>query len=689
MLVEKNIGSSDYDLMPFETPLLRVSRPVAACSRCRAAKVRCDGKLPACTACERSNRASECSSTNDQFARGKERSYVATLESRVEALERRILDAQARRRSSVPMLDDGMTPPRRPSLAINGSGSRPSSTRAIRKKEASDMDSLVSDFGLLSVNATARDFYGFTSAMSYARLVLCACTKDSLPEGLNKALPPRYSASPLIQHYLNHIFIILPLCDEASIYASVDAVYNPDPRKATAFDHWTVRMILAIASVSVSNQRGDSSYLDGIGHVSAALQHAEDVLHPGSIPSIQAVLLLVEYAMFDPHHFDSWTLIGVASRAMVDLGIHQDPSKASTTSKVKLELRRKVYYCVYALDRSTAISGRTPWKDPYSRIWRIYQEMTDWFSKLTPVILPEKRTFFELDLLYSYVYILSPSPRCPRISEYAQRLMFEHCTAYATTLLNTISDTSGKWRPSFTYYDAMRAYMTGRQFVDILSRNQDALLTTSPPRLSSNTAPADDIEVDPLEPSSPGAPPPFPQADPNSVFSADPTTRAINAINDFTSILSRFGVRFGYMNWLNRFKRESAGLLAQLYARSQQNEMDLGYCIWNGSPTIQQPSYSLPDLQATATQTAFPNPSPARRIYTNDPAFSQPMPDTSLSSQWAGMGAHASSTYEYTTAESMAMPATVSFAPAIGDHDSALAWAWETLPGGSRNARFT
>lgn len=187
--------------------------------------------------------------------------------------------------------------------------------------------------------------------MSYARLILCACTKDSLPEGLNKALPPRYSASPLIQHYLNHIFIILPLCDEASLYASVDAVYNPDPRKATAFDHWTVRMILAIASVSVSNQRGDSSYLDGIGHVSAALHHAEDVLHPGSIPSIQAVLLLVEYAMFDPHHFDSWTLIGVASRAMVDLGIHQDPSKASVMPKAKLELRRRVYYCVYALDR--------------------------------------------------------------------------------------------------------------------------------------------------------------------------------------------------------------------------------------------------------------------------------------------------------------------------------------------------
>ena len=33
-------------LMPLETPLLKVSRPVAACSRCRNAKIKCDGKLP-------------------------------------------------------------------------------------------------------------------------------------------------------------------------------------------------------------------------------------------------------------------------------------------------------------------------------------------------------------------------------------------------------------------------------------------------------------------------------------------------------------------------------------------------------------------------------------------------------------------------------------------------------------------
>ncbi len=133
-----------------ETPLLRVSRPVAACSRCRAAKVKCDGKLPACTACEKSNRASECSSTNDQFARGKERSYVATLESRVERLEKKINEARSRRKSSaIQMLDASeSSTPRRTSVETV-KPPKPISKRAARRKEASDIDELVSDFGLL------------------------------------------------------------------------------------------------------------------------------------------------------------------------------------------------------------------------------------------------------------------------------------------------------------------------------------------------------------------------------------------------------------------------------------------------------------------------------------------------------------------------------------------------------------
>jgi len=187
--------------------------------------------------------------------------------------------------------------------------------------------------------------------MTYAKLILAASSKESLPSGMLKVLPPRHEVSPLMERFQKTILAFIPMVDGTSLYTSLAAICSEGARRPTAFDHWTVRMALAIASLSLSEQRGDGRYSDALGHINAALEHVEQVLHPGSIISIQALLLLVIYATLDPHHFDSWTLIGAASRAMVDLGIHQDPSKSANLPKAKLELRRRVYWCVYALDR--------------------------------------------------------------------------------------------------------------------------------------------------------------------------------------------------------------------------------------------------------------------------------------------------------------------------------------------------
>src|ERR1700742_2243436 len=78
-----------------DTPLLKVSRRADACSRCRTAKIKCDGKLPACSACERVGKASSCSGASDEFARGKERSYVASLEGYCEKLEKKVARLRA------------------------------------------------------------------------------------------------------------------------------------------------------------------------------------------------------------------------------------------------------------------------------------------------------------------------------------------------------------------------------------------------------------------------------------------------------------------------------------------------------------------------------------------------------------------------------------------------------------------
>ncbi|KAK8196756.1 hypothetical protein M8818_006923 [Zalaria obscura] len=587
--------------------------------------------LKACSACERAGKQAECSSTNDQFARGKERSYVATLETQVEKLERKIREAQQRKSSVVSLPDQDADVPARP--PPTHAEPNQASAKALRRKEAHAIDELVSDFGFLTVNATARDYYGFTSAMSYARLILSACSKDQFPAGLTTALPPRHLASITIQHYFDNTFSLLPLFDEASFYASVDAVYNSGANRgsgATAFDHWCVRLVLAIAEATLSEQRGDPHYMEAVGHVSAALVYAEQVLFPGAISSVQAILLLVEYAMLDPHHLDSWGLIGAASRAMVDLGLHQDPPKGTPISKAKLDLRRRVFYCVYALDRSTSLvqtrafsfsddsthvsvpyssssssrsnsvghaqwlstysqasnliklrkiqsvwymdlfqSGREPWPSPYPYLWRTCQHMKAWFDGISSNTKPHFRTFFEIDLLYSYIYVLAPSPRVPVVAPFAQNLIFEYCIRYAELVTRIVGDR--KYLAPLTFYDAMRVYMTGRQFIDVLWLNQDRLLSgvvPEPPHVPVDSEP----------------PPRLPQP-------LDPLVninRSITCIKQLTDCLGSFGMRWGYMSWRDRFAKDAEPMVTALNQRIWEMQQDSASSI---SGTSRRPGY--------------------------------------------------------------------------------------------------
>ncbi|KZF26430.1 putative C6 transcription factor [Xylona heveae TC161] len=591
----------------FETPLLRVSRPVSACSRCRAAKIKCDGKLPACSACERSGKANECSSANDQFAKGKERSYVASLETRVEKLEKRL--AQARQRASAAGTHDSSSYSV-PNNMLAGSIYQSRGGRAAQRKEASDVDDLVSGFGFLAVNATARDYYGFNSAMTYARLVLSASTVEELPSISMKPLPPRYETSKLFQHYMDNIHSFLPVISETSLYGSIDAVYGGASRRPSALDRWTVRMVLAIAEASLSHERGDAHYQSATSHAAAALENQERVLHPGQVSGIQAILLLVQYSILDPHHFDSWYLIGMASRAMVDLGLHQDPQTERRSDKVQLDMRQRVYYCVLSLDRSISMvharacsfsdestkvalpsspgdrsrshspnvesaflpsldqafnlfrvrliqsacyselfwSGRTPLSDPSTYICRARRELKHWFELVPPAAPRHIKRYFEVELLFSYIYFVALSARIPKLPEKENTFLFENCIEYAARMCPTVEDETQYFL--YTFHDALRAYAIGRQFLHLLWQTRDQLLDTRSADLCS---------------------PYFTHPRLTYFSRTHSVTRAIMCIEQIRQILTLFGVRFDYLALRDSFIRESTSTLDKLYAK--QNEL--------------------------------------------------------------------------------------------------------------------
>ena len=187
--------------------------------------------------------------------------------------------------------------------------------------------------------------------MSFARLVLSTSAVKTMPKFKPAALLPQYEITSLIRYYVENIYVFYPFLSEIKIFASLDALYHGRGNHASSVDRWTVTFVLAIALASQSRQRGDQQYQKAVYQASMALECAETVLQPGSMAGVQSLLLLVLYATQDPYHFNSWYLIGVASRAMVDLGLHQDLTTPKQVPSAEADLRRRVFHSVYILDR--------------------------------------------------------------------------------------------------------------------------------------------------------------------------------------------------------------------------------------------------------------------------------------------------------------------------------------------------
>jgi hypothetical protein len=537
---------------------------------------------------------------------------VASLESRIEKLEKRIAFAKSRKASVA--MHDGEYPvepaDRKDSLAtiraaIHG--------KAARRREAADVNELVSDFGFLSVNATTRDFESSTTNMTFARLILAAANNEPIPQSPQFQLPSRPAAMALIQYYLDNVYALFPVFAETALFNALDAIYQENGRPVTDFEHWLLYMVLAIGATGQSRSNRDAFYTDGVLWVGRALLYADKVLVPGYVSQIQALVLLIQYSMLDPAHFDSWQLVGFACRAVVDLGFHQDPPKEQQTDKNMLELRRKIFYCAYSLDRSISMvharsfsftddstsvalpspsvrsastpsglstngphsmetalllfqlrqaqstwyqelfqSSRHPLQNASTYVWQMCQEMREW-SESFPDDLPLAfKEFFDLELLYSYIYCLAPSCRIQSISAHGRTLIFEYSMAYMQKIFPISRDPINM--AFYTYHDALRVYFVGSQFIAVLSDNQDQLLSG----------------ILPYATVVPGAPPPPPLP---SNAGIDCVDRSINCVTHIKETLKTFGYRWNDAQaLLSSLETQAAPVLAALRRSKNQAE---------------------------------------------------------------------------------------------------------------------
>jgi hypothetical protein len=389
--------------------------------------------------------------------------------------------------------------------------------------------------------------------MTFARLILAIAMDEPMSVVKSTTMPPKQDAMRLIQYYLDNFFVLLPVIQETALITALEAVYQQQGRPAEDFEHWILYMALALGSIGQSRTLYDQPYKDGVAWVARALKYADTVLATGHVTQIQALILLVQYSMLDPTHFDSWHLIGFACRAVVDLGYHQDPPKGQQPDKHTLDMRRRIFYCAYALDRyvktcdrfigvlilhrsvsmvnvkcfsftddatsidlpsmqqslssSSHIAGNTltgphslepalllfqlrkaqsNWyqelfqtsRDPLQQnstyIWKMCHDMRVWNESLPKTLPIPIREFFDLELLYSYIYCLAPSCRVPSVSDLGKTLIFEYAIAYMDKISQVCRNFSNN--PFYSYHDALRASFIGYQFFAVLQGNKDQLL---------------------------------------------------------------------------------------------------------------------------------------------------------------------------------------------------------------------
>lgn len=280
-------------------PSASTFRNVSACNRCRVRKNRCDQSLPACSACDKAG--IKCVGYDPITKREIPRSYVYYLESRVRYLEdlldtnnvafepctefdlgsKLVEDQRSSTHAASPTSDRHHIAKLERSLTATGSDGRVEKEGTFIESE--DINTLVSDIGLVSVHgASDSRFLGSTSGISFARVV-AAAIKSAVPDkhgarskpgsivaapavsgaisfrdsffGLSRKpdfesapFPDRELGLKLVQLYFEHANPQIPILHRGDFMHLFNRAYTSKDRQRSARELYMLNIVFAIGA---------------------------------------------------------------------------------------------------------------------------------------------------------------------------------------------------------------------------------------------------------------------------------------------------------------------------------------------------------------------------------------------------------------------------------------------------------
>jgi hypothetical protein len=172
-------------------------------------------------------------------------------------------------------------------------------------------------------------------------------------------LPSSELANRLQDVYFTHRWPALPLLHRPSFLEHHYAPVMTLEQKASDVSLFLTFMVFALGAIDLKLE--DPSFPDRhLEYFNIATQNYLDgVIRSESIETVQGLLLMALFAVYEQNSVNSWHCIGQAVRMAIDLGLHHSSSSANG-DLLTIETRKRVFWSAYALDRNISISLGRP-----------------------------------------------------------------------------------------------------------------------------------------------------------------------------------------------------------------------------------------------------------------------------------------------------------------------------------------
>ncbi|KAL2421797.1 hypothetical protein ABEF95_007334 [Exophiala dermatitidis] len=416
-----------------------LTRLLPTCQRCRRLRRKCDTNLPACRLCQKGK--AECTFFDHALQQTLPRSYVHSLLTRLSRLR------------SVQATINGSNEPL-PPLPVAQHERTTSIASPHLEPPHNQWGTYTSElsfdkhFIIEHANPTCWQFFGSSSpyALIVEVLVHAQAKLGSMvhhpdyagPEfWLNaqntevgeplqpRATPSRAEIEMLVNLFMSTTNHLTAFLDPEDIALEIDTYlrhHGTNVKYLTGREaHQFFRVALICAIAAANKARHHSVYdTESMAYYAEGLQCVEEVTSDVSPDALQALLLLIVFALFHPRKGDLWKLLDFACRLSVELNYHSETNDEYEDDKSRRK-RCSIFWGLYCIERTIGQHLGRPSDLPEEII------TTEYPALLTDATLADAETlqlvltshYYRLTYLRSEIfrelYLPAVAPNLPRM----------------------------------------------------------------------------------------------------------------------------------------------------------------------------------------------------------------------------------------------------------------------------------